>query len=1475
MDDVMLRFLKSISIDNPEDYDLRFEMLQKDRFDSKRYNMAICKETPWNYSLLQNFIEHLSNITYPYSLRFSYELRPTVGDVERLYEEWFSSNNNLLANPLAFTVQGSSLVVTYTSEKEKEDFTPIIKEFREFLAFINYDFDIKEVEDFREEEVQYTKKEVKDITAAAEEEAQETISASVSEGSDYSYYADMNEENNDDSDIGVEVEDDILRIMKQNQKQMERERERNRINNRGTFTPYNLIDEIDANSGDVDISGEIFSVKLGDYRDKKNALIGIHDHHGGAIMVRAYDSSGTPGDLFDQFKKGINVRVRGSVFVNKGVLTIRATFIDLLPPDEIKHEKAETPRVELHLHTRMSASDAVSSITDYCEYAKALGHKAIAVTDHGVVQSFPEAYKAGQDTGLKIIYGCELYMVDHHQTYVYNPKDIPLKDATYVVLDLETTGLSVTRNNIIEFGAVRVEKGFISQRIDLLINPGYELSNKIINLTHITNSMIEHAPSIKEALPQILDFIGDSILVTHNAAFDLEFLNEELKRNGFSPLTNSVIDTVALSRYFFPQNRSHRLGALCRRLDVYYDESSAHRADYDAEVLNDAWQILLSSYFKEYKELNLRDIENLNAPEGLIKHLHPYHVTALAKNQAGLKNLYKLVSLSHTQYFSEIPKVPRHELINHRDGLLLGSACFNGEVFEVARNKTYQDLLEIMKFYDFIEIQPLENYSFLENIDELSHDEVIEIINTIIKAADELHLPIVATGDVHYVSPEKKVFRDVYISSLGVGKIRHPLNPTNRSDYPAFENPDQHYRSTDEMLKCFEYLGKDKAYEYVVTNTNLVADQIEEISPVPMEKLHTPNIGDSGQTIRDICYKKAHEIYGDPLPDVIETRLEKELTGIIEHGYAVIYYIAHLIVKKCNEDGFIVGSRGSVGSSLAAHFAGITEVNPLPPHYVCPHCHHFEWTSETNPEARSGYDLADKMCPECGTKMINEGQNIPFETFLGYEAEKVPDIDLNFAGEYQKKAHDYMRELLGENNVYRAGTIETVADKTAYAKAIDYITWLGYSADTYNKNKLNYLASGCVDVKRTTGQHPAGIIVIPNDYDVYDFTPIQYPADDLKSDWKTTHFDYRSLHDTILKIDLLGHDDPSALKMMSDLTGVDINSIPLNDKKVISIFTSTNALNLKSNPLNERNGALGIPEFGANFAQGVLEETKPQCFSDLVILSGISHGKKVWEGNAQQLLQNKTCTLSEVIGCRDDIMTRLISYGVPSSVAFSVMEDVRKGRGVKEEFAKVMRANNVPGYYINSCDKIKYLFPKGHATAYVMMAVRVAYFKVYYPLEYYATFFSVRSKEFDVVTMKQGEKAIMQKIDELRMALVNKGDDETDTKENNLIKTLQMACEMVERGYHFADIDLKRSDATNFIIDKENNTLIPPFITMPGIGDKVAQSIVTARSEREFFSKEDLAERTNLSSTNIKDLDALGVLDGLSETNQMSLFDLF
>ena len=831
------------------------------------------------------------------------------------------------------------------------------------------------------------------------------------------------------------------------------------------------------------------------------------------------------------------------------------------------------------------------------------------------------------------------------------------------------------------------------------------------------------------------------------------------------------------------------------------------------------------------------------------------------------------MSISNIDYFARsIPVLPRSVLSQYRSNLLIGSACLNGEVFDAAKYYNAYKLKKVMDYYDYIEVQPPENYSFLVNMGDLEKEDVITYIKDIISAANEINKPVVATGDVHYCLKEEKVFRDVYISAPQVGKFNHPLNPYNREDRPPFENPDQHYRSTEEMLECFSFLSKEEAEKIVITNTNMIANQIEPLMPVPNDKLYTPKIDNAEENLKKMCYDKAHELYGDPLPEFIQNRLDTELNGIITNGFSVIYYIAHRLVKKSNEDGYIVGSRGSVGSSFVATMSGITEVNPLPPHYRCPKCKHLEWGKESYPNIRSGFDLPLKKCPVCGEVMISDGQDIPFETFLGFHAEKVPDIDLNFPGDYQATAHEYTKVLLGENNVFRAGTIETVADKTAFGFARGYIERKGLDPNTYPKAKLDYLASGCVGVKRTTGQHPGGIVVIPGDHTVYDFTPIQWPADEVGSAWKTTHFDFHSIHDTILKLDMLGHVDPVALKMMCDLTHIDIHDIPMNDPEVLALFSTSDPLKLHHNYLNQSTGAMAIPEFGTDFVRGILEKTRPSKFSDLVIISGLSHGTNVWNGNAEKIIDDKIATLQEVIGCRDDIMTYLISKGLPASISFAIMEDVRKGKGLKPEYEEAMINHNVPSYYIDSCKKIKYMFPKGHAVAYVTMAIRVGYFKVHHPLEFYATFFSVRSKQYDIVPMIKGEEAIINRLEQLRVKEKTTGEKLTP-KEEEQIKTLQIAIEMTQRGYKFANIDLYRSDATKFVVDHEHQCLIPPFITIDGLGENNAITVIEERNKRPFTSKEDLLRRTKLTNTNVNDLASLGVLDELSESDQLSLFD--
>ena len=1476
MSDKMVRFLNSIKIYNVEDFDLDFEMVGYNRFDKKQLDMVIVKKSPWRYDLLRQFQDGLNTITYKYLLRFSYLVRPDFNDVYHLFEDWYQTLYRLPPNLNITGDEKGHIYIEYFNEAEKEQYANAIVDFRSFLEFLSYEFVIVEsIKPEEEEEVVISDRKLKKIIKEADKEAEETITSEETgeEANDASVAEELLEKEREE--LNKNVGDAFLELARANLKAMEEDRKRARLNKRGNYQPVDNIDSITANSGSVDFNGKIYAIEIKEFGGRKRLNIGIGDDKGGAITLNMYENSQVNDDVIKHLVKNTNVRIRGVAYLDdfNKALQIKGHYIDILPPDEVKPEEGEKHRVELHLHSQMSAMDGVGSMSDYCAYAKALGHTALAITDHGVVQGYPDAQKAAKDSGIKMLYGCEFYMVEDKLNPIKNPCNIPLNKAKYVVLDLETTGLSCRYDRVIEFGAVRIENGFETGRLDILINPQRKLSYKISSLTHITDEMLKKAPTMDEAFPKILEFLEGAILVTHNADFDFSFLQEELLRCGRPLLTNPVIDTLALSRYLFPQSRGHTLGNLCRNLEVNYDPEVAHRADYDASVLNEVWQPMISLLNKERPGITHEQLNELKATAENYKHFRPTHVTAIAKDKEGLKQLYKLVSLSHVEYWAEVPRIPRNEIEKMRDHLFVGSACFNGDVFRTARYYNEDRLKEAMKFYDYIEVQPLSNYSWLVNMGECEdEEEVVKYIKDIVKAAGDLNIPVCATSDCHYVKKSDKRFRDVFISAKGIGGVPHPLNPYARSRVPFFENPDQYFLTTQEMLDAMSFLGEEKAYEITVTNTNAIADAIEAIVPLPNTKLYTPKIENCEQELTDMVFAKAKSIYGDPLPPLIQQRLDTELNGIISNGFSVIYYIAHKLIKKTNEDGYIVGSRGSVGSSLVATMANITEVNPLPPHYICKHCHHLEWVNDTMPDVRSGFDVPDKKCPICGEEMMHDGQDIPFQTFLGFNAEKVPDIDLNFPPDYQARAHAETKNLLGEKNVFRAGTISGVEEKTAFGFARGYIERLGLNPDEYPRAKIAYLASGCVGTKRTTGQHPGGIVVVPNEYEVYDFTPVQYPADDMDAAWKTTHFDFHSIHDTILKLDLLGHVDPQALKMMADLTGIDIKTIPMNDPDVLSLFSSSKALHMKHDYLSNKTGAMGIPEFGTENSRRILEETMPTKFSDLVIISGLSHGTNVWSGNAEKLIQDGKATLREVIGCRDDIMTYLMKQQIDSKISFAIMEDVRKGKGLKPEYVEIMKAHKVPDFYINSCNLIKYMFPKGHAVAYVTMAVRVGYFKIYYPLEFYATFFSVRCDQYDIQAMIKGEQAIISRLDELKLKSRSKT-EKLSPKETEQIKTLSMALEMVQRGYKFDNISLEKSDSSNFVVNKENNSLIPPFRTLDGLGENNAKTVVEARKDGPFHSREELLRRTKLTSTNVEDLAKLGVLDGLDETDQLSLFD--
>lgn len=1199
----------------------------------------------------------------------------------------------------------------------------------------------------------------------------------------------------------------------------------------------------------VAIEGYVFFAETKELRSGRTLLTFKITDYTSSIMVKMFSRDKEDAAIYQRVTKGMWLKVRGSIqndtFV-RDLVMIGNDINEIKPKGRIDSAPEGEKRVELHLHSPMSQMDAVTPVSALVAQAAKWGHKAVAITDHAVVQSFPEAYGAGKKNNIKILYGVEINLVDDGVPIAYNDAHRLLAEDTYVVFDVETTGLSAVYDTIIELAAVKIRNGEIIDRFESFANPHHRLSATTINLTGITDDMVRNAPEVSEVLQKFHDWTEDSVLVAHNASFDMGFLNVGYKKIGLGKAPNPVIDTLELGRFLYPDMKNHRLNTLAKKFDI--ELTQHHRAIYDAEATG----YLLLRMLKDAAEKGLEYHDQLNDNMGQGKsyqRARPYHATLLAQNEVGLKNIFKLVSISHIDYFYRVPRIPRSVLNKHREGILIGSGCDKGEVFEGMMQKGPEEVEEAAHFYDYLEVHPKAVYAHLLELELVRDEKALEdIISNIVKLGEKLELPVVATGNVHYLNENDKIYRKILISSQG------GANPLNRH-----ELPDVHFRTTNEMLEAFNFLGEAKAKEIVVENTNKISDMIDVIKPI-RDDLYTPKIEGADEEMRSMSYGMARRIYGDDLPEIVEARLEKELKSIIGHGFAVIYLISHKLVKKSLDDGYLVGSRGSVGSSFVATMTEITEVNPLPPHYVCPKCKKSEFFNDGS--VGSGFDLPDKDCPDCGIKYKKDGHDIPFETFLGFKGDKVPDIDLNFSGEYQPRAHNYTKVLFGEEYVYRAGTIGTVADKTAYG----YVK--GYQGDNnlqLRGAEIDRLAAGCTGVKRTTGQHPGGIIVVPDYMDIYDFSPIQFPADSNTSEWKTTHFDFHSIHDNLLKLDILGHDDPTVIRMLQDLSGIDPKTIPTDDPEVMKIFSGTESLGVTEEQIMSKTGSLGIPEFGTRFVRQMLEDTKPTTFSELVQISGLSHGTDVWLGNAQELIYNKTCTLSEVIGCRDDIMVYLIYQGLDPSFAFKIMESVRKGKGLTDEMEEEMRKNNVPEWYIDSCKKIKYMFPKAHAAAYVLMAVRIAYFKVHHPLMYYAAYFTVRADDFDVDAMVRGSESIRSVIEEINA----KGLD-ASTKEKNLMTVMEIALEMCERGFGFAKVDLYKSSATEFII--EGDKLIPPFNAIPGLGTNAAINIVKAREEGEFLSKEDLGQRGKISKTILEYLDNHGCLQGMPDQNQLSLF---
>ncbi len=1172
---------------------------------------------------------------------------------------------------------------------------------------------------------------------------------------------------------------------------------------------------------------------------------------------------------FDMIKKNSWLRVRGNVEVNNFTRDLTMNVQDI--QEVVHYERKDLMpegerRVEFHAHTNMSTMDALPEVEELVAKAAKWGHKAVAITDHGNVQSFPHGYKAAKKAGIQLIYGMEANIVEDRVPIVYNEVEMDLSEATYVVFDVETTGLSAIYNDLIQVAASKMYKGNIIAEFDEFINPGHPLSAFTTELTGITDEHVKNAKPLVQVLKEFQEFCKDTVLVAHNATFDVGFMNANYERHGLPKITQPVIDTLEFARNLYPEYKRHGLGPLTKRFGVALEHH--HMANYDAEATGR----LLFIFIKEVAEKHgVTDLARLNldliSPDSY-KKARVKHATIYVKNQVGLKNIFKLVSLSNTQYFEGVPRIPRTVLDAHREGLILGSACTEGEVFDAVVSQGVDAAVEVAKYYDFIEVMPPAIYAPLiakEQVKDM--EELHTIIKSLIEVGNRLGKPVLATGNVHYLEPEDEIYREIIVRSLGQGAMINRTIGHGEAAQPA-PLPKAHFRTTNEMLDEFAFLGEDLARKIVIENTNALAEIFEPVEVVKGD-LYTPFIDQAEETVAELTYKKAFEIYGNPLPDIVDLRIEKELTSILGNGFAVIYLASQMLVHRSNERGYLVGSRGSVGSSFVATMIGITEVNPLSPHYVCGQCQYSEFI--TDGSYGSGFDMPNKDCPNCGNKLSKNGQDIPFETFLGFDGDKVPDIDLNFSGEDQPSAHLDVRDIFGEEYAFRAGTVGTVAAKTAYGFV------KGYERDYgkfYREAEVERLAQGAAGVKRTTGQHPGGIVVIPNYMDVYDFTPVQYPADDVTAEWQTTHFNFHDIDENVLKLDVLGHDDPTMIRKLQDLSGIDPNDIPMDDPGVMALFSGTDILGVTPEQIGTSTGMLGIPEFGTNFVRGMVDETHPTTFAELLQLSGLSHGTDVWLGNAQDLIKAGIADLSTVIGCRDDIMVYLMHAGLEPKMAFTIMERVRKGLWLKiseEErngYIEAMKANNVPEWYIESCGKIKYMFPKAHAAAYVMMALRVAYFKVHHPIYYYCAYFSIRAKAFDIKTMGAGLDAIKRKMQEIAEKRKN---NEASNVEIDLYTTLEIVNEMWERGFKFGKLDLYSSDATEFIID--GDTLIPPFVAMDGLGENVAKQLVRARQEGEFLSKTELRKRGGLSSTLVEKMDEMGILGNMPEDNQLSLFD--
>ena len=1222
------------------------------------------------------------------------------------------------------------------------------------------------------------------------------------------------------------------------------------------------IEKIDGPIGEVVIRGKILSVDTREIRNEKTIIIFSVTDFTDTIVLKIFARNDDVPELLKEISGGKFVRVKGVATIDKfdSELTI-GSIVGIKKCADFTTVRMDTSvekRIELHCHTKMSDMDGVSDVKDIVKRAMKWGHKAIAITDHGDVQAFPDAnHTVPSDSDFKVIYGVEAYLDDDLKGMVTDSQNQDL-DADYVVFDLETTGFSPETNRIIEIGAVKVQNGKIVDKFSTFVNPQVPIPFRIEQLTSINDSMVIDAPVIADILPEFMKFCEGCVMVAHNADFDMSFIKKNCQRLDI-PCKPTIVDTVALARVLLPNLNRFKLDTVAKALGVSLENH--HRAVDDAGCTAE----IFVKFIEMLRERGMSTLDEVNAMGTSsvqnVQKMPTYHAIILATCDQGRTNLYKLISLAHIKYYHRRPRIPKSEFIRYRDGLLIGSACEAGELYRAILNgRPEEEISRLVNFYDYLEIQPLGNNAFLvrdEDSPVASNDDLIEINKKIVRLGEQFHKPVVATCDVHFLDPEDEIYRRIIMAGQGFKD--------------ADEQAPLFLRTTEEMLKEFAYLGSEKAEEVVITNTNRIADMCEKISPVRPDKC-PPVIENSDQMLRDICYNKAHKMYGDPLPEIVQERLDRELNSIISNGYAVMYIIAQKLVWKSNEDGYLVGSRGSVGSSFVATMSGITEVNPLHAHYLCKHCQYSDFDSDLvkSFSGRSGCDMPDKLCPRCGKPLSKEGFDIPFETFLGFKGNKEPDIDLNFSGEYQSKAHKYTEVIFGEGQTFKAGTIGTLADKTAFGYVKNYYEERG----VHKRNcEIDRIVLGCVGVRRTTGQHPGGIVVLPMGEQIYTFTPVQHPANDMTVDITTTHFDYHSIDHNLLKLDILGHDDPTMIRMLQDLTGVDPTQIPLDDKAVMSLFQDTSALGITPDDLvNCQLGALGIPEFGTDFAMGMLIDTQPKEFSDLVRIAGLSHGTDVWLGNAQTLIQEKKATISTAICTRDDIMIYLIGMGLDSEESFKIMENVRKGIVAKgkcdkwPEWKQDMIDHNVPDWYIWSCEKIKYMFPKAHAAAYVMMAWRIAYCKVFYPLAYYAAYFSIRATAFSYELMCQGKEKL-----EGYMHEYEKRKDELSKKEQDTYKDMRLVQEMYARGFEFLPLDIYKSEPHHFqIVDGK---LLPALNTIDGLGDNAAVAIAEAAKDGIFLSKDDFRERTKVSKTTIELMSDLGLFGDMPESNQLSLFD--